>query len=50
MDYTNESNEDLMFREPLPDYGKRKLTIEEYLEFERSPSKNMNIIRARYLQ
>ena len=36
MDYTNEDNESIMLREPLPDYGKRKLSIEEYLEFERA--------------
>jgi len=36
MDYKNENIEDLMFREPLPDYGRRKISIEEYLEFERA--------------
>ena len=38
---------DLVIREPLVAYGKRKFTIEEYLEYENAQKKSMNITRER---
>jgi hypothetical protein len=36
-------------REPVAAYGKKKFTIEEYLQFENVSDENMRITRAKYL-